>query len=72
LFPRSLPLALDERRYGELRRIAAEHNVPAAVVLRALIDLVAARPELLAERRLAMKEETATLRRRRPAGLGTS
>ena len=72
LFPRSLPLALDERRYAELRRIAGEHEVPAAVVLRALIDLASARPELLLERRLAMREETAVIRRRRPAGLGSS
>lgn len=72
LFPRALPLALDDRRYSELRRMASEYDVPAAVILRALIDVAEAHPEVLGERQLAMKQETATLRRRKPAQQGIS
>ena len=64
-FPHSVPFRLDARRYGELRRMVGELGTSAAVLLRALIDLAAERPELLEEVRPAVEDETRALRRRR-------
>ncbi len=44
-YPRRITLDLDDARYQWLRRLAYEARVPAAALLRAALDLLAADPK---------------------------
>ena len=64
-FPRSVPFKVDEHRYRELRRLAAELGTSGAILLRAMVDALAEDPELVERLRPGIEEETRVLRRRR-------
>ncbi len=64
-FVRKLPVSLDQARDDALRTLAARFDVPAVVVLRALIDLGAKSPDLLDASRRHMTAEAEALRKRK-------
>ncbi len=64
-FTRKLPLTLDKARDDALRGLSARFGAPAVVVVRALIDLGAQRPELLDPDRKRMSAEAEALRKRK-------
>lgn len=63
-YPHSFTLPLDDRRHLEMRRLALDLNTSSAIFLRAAIDLLLSRPELVEELRPQIETETELLRRR--------
>jgi hypothetical protein len=56
-YPRRITLDLDEKRYQWLRKVAYEGHVPAAAILRAAMDALAADPTHLAPVIAAAQQE---------------
>ena len=56
-YPRRITLDLDEKRYQWLRKVAYESHVPAAAILRAAMDTLAADPTHLAPVITAAQQE---------------